>query len=105
MQENKVGADMNKKITSEGTGCIHCQGGDALTHSTEEHDENFVAYLEPCAQPPNGCGAEAGEYCADDCPQKDPDDIPVTEDMIHPERLYGDDVPSNVPPNSSSWSE
>lgn len=43
--------------------CAMCAGDDALTHTTEEHDENWVAKQEHCED----CGAEEGEDCKPDC--------------------------------------
>ena len=54
-----------RTITSSGTGCIHCTGGDELTHSTEEHDEEYFASMDPCAE----CGAGENQKCLPWCEQ------------------------------------
>lgn len=43
--------------------CKYCSPEDALTHITEDHDQNYVAKLEECDE----CGSRSGEDCKPSC--------------------------------------
>lgn len=43
--------------------CRFCSPEDSLTHSTEEHDEDYVRKLDPCEE----CGSKSGEDCKPGC--------------------------------------
>lgn len=45
--------------------CERCAGADAETHTTEEHDEDWVNNADPCGD----CGAGEHEPCKPGCPQ------------------------------------
>jgi hypothetical protein len=50
-------------VKNENPHCDHCGEWIHKTHTTEEHDENWVLKQEPCDE----CGAGEGEECHPSC--------------------------------------